>query len=49
MDLAQQRFKLFGLKGDFHNVNAEVLASQLPRGNYDLVYSFGVIHHTSNP
>jgi SAM-dependent methyltransferase len=49
MELAQQRFKLFGLNGEFHNLNAEVLAASLPDANYDLVYSFGVIHHTPNP
>jgi SAM-dependent methyltransferase len=49
MELAQQRFKLFGLKGEFHNLNAEVLASKLPQASYDLVYSFGVIHHTPDP
>lgn len=49
LDLAKKRFEVFGLKGSFHNLNAEILASELPHTNYDLVYSFGVIHHTPNP
>lgn len=49
MELAQKRFGVFGLNGRFHNLNAEVLANELPLANYDLVYSFGVIHHTPNP
>lgn len=49
LDLAKKRFEVFGLTGSFHNLNAEILASELPHSNYDLVYSFGVIHHTPNP
>ena len=49
MKLAQQRFELFGLKGRFINVNAEDLLSQLQGEKFDLIYSFGVIHHTVNP
>jgi SAM-dependent methyltransferase len=49
MKLAEQRFEVFGLKGRFINVNAEDLLSQLQGEKFDLVYSFGVIHHTVNP
>jgi SAM-dependent methyltransferase len=49
MELAEKRFRVFGLEGQFHNLNAEVLANELPKSNYDLVYSFGVIHHTPDP
>jgi SAM-dependent methyltransferase len=44
--LAQQRFALYGLEGRFHNVNAEELGAVLAPESFDLVYSFGVIHHT---
>jgi len=46
--LTQKRFETFGLKGSFFNANAEELASMVGRGGFDLVYSFGVIHHTPN-
>ena len=44
--LTRKRFETFGLKGTFHNLNAEQLTTALDRGEFDLVYSFGVIHHT---
>jgi 2-polyprenyl-3-methyl-5-hydroxy-6-metoxy-1,4-benzoquinol methylase len=46
--LTRTRFETFSLRGKFHNCNAEQLTSVLPRGEFDLVYSFGVIHHTPN-
>jgi ubiquinone/menaquinone biosynthesis C-methylase UbiE len=46
--LAQRRFEVFGLGGEFIVCNAEHLSRQLPSANFDLVYSFGVIHHTPN-
>lgn len=49
LDLARRRFGLFGLTGDFLQVNAEELASYLLPASFDLVYSFGVIHHTPRP
>lgn len=48
LDLAATRFKVFGLPGRFVACNAEQLSSQLPLSSFDLVYSFGVIHHTPN-
>lgn len=51
IDVASQRANIFGL-GDrirFHEANCEELPSVVPVDVYDLVYSFGVIHHTPNP
>lgn len=47
--IAKQRFEVFGLEGDFYQGNAEELVSFLPEQSYDLVYSFGVIHHAPDP
>jgi SAM-dependent methyltransferase len=44
--LTRKRFEVFGLDGTFFNANAEELAAMVGRGGFDLVYSFGVIHHT---
>jgi len=47
LDLAKRRFEVFGLRGKFFACNAEELANYV-QGPFDLVYSFGVIHHTPN-
>jgi SAM-dependent methyltransferase len=47
--LARRRFEVFGLTGRFVCHNAEALATALPAASFDLVYSFGVIHHTPRP
>ncbi len=47
--LAAKRFEVFGLEGKFHNCNAEQLRDVVACHSFDLVYSFGVIHHTPNP
>ena len=49
LELARQRFDVYGLQGDFHLGNAEELERVLPPAGFDLVYSFGVIHHTPHP
>lgn len=49
LDLALQRFDVLGLKGDFYLVDGEEISSIVPIDEYDLIYSFGVIHHTPNP
>lgn len=49
LELAKKRFEVYGLKGSFFHVNAEELSSIVPIESYDLIYSFGVIHHTPNP
>jgi SAM-dependent methyltransferase len=49
LDLAQKRFDVFGLKGTFRLGNAERLPALFPQQRFDLIYSFGVIHHTPSP
>src|ERR1044071_444654 len=44
--LARQRFNIFGLTGSFYHANADRLTSLIERPGFDLVYSYGVIHHT---
>lgn len=44
--LTRKRFETFGLTGTFHHANAEQLSSVVRQGGFDLVYSFGTIHHT---
>src|SRR5215472_3529612 len=48
LELAQQRIGVYGLQDQvqFYRGNAEELTSFVPVESYDLVYSFGVIHHT---
>jgi 2-polyprenyl-3-methyl-5-hydroxy-6-metoxy-1,4-benzoquinol methylase len=50
--LCSQNFKLRNLSGEFYIGNIEELDTFLPEKyklSFDLVYSFGVIHHTPNP
>lgn len=51
MELARQRAAVFGLEDRicFCPGNAEQLSTFLPVEPYDLIYSFGVIHHTPRP
>jgi SAM-dependent methyltransferase len=50
LEITKHRFALEGLKADFINGDAEQLGRLLPSGiNFDLIYSFGVIHHTPHP
>jgi len=49
IDLAKTRFKVYNKKGNFYLGNAEELNSFLPRQKFNLIYSFGVIHHSPNP
>lgn len=51
LELAKQRVEVYGL-GDrvtFYAANAEELDQVIPPAPYDLIYSFGVIHHTPHP
>jgi ubiquinone/menaquinone biosynthesis C-methylase UbiE len=45
LDLTRQRFEVYGLQGKLQLCNAEELTRDVDR-DYDLVYSFGVIHHS---
>ena len=51
LEVARQRAEVFGLQDRirFIQANAEELSSYVPIAPYDLVYSFGVIHHTPHP
>lgn len=51
MEVAKQRAKVFGLEDRirFFHGNSEQLSSIVPADKFDLVYSFGVIHHTPHP
>lgn len=49
LDLARKRFEAFGLKGDLRQMDGERLAEDFDPDSFDLVYSFGVIHHTPHP
>jgi 2-polyprenyl-3-methyl-5-hydroxy-6-metoxy-1,4-benzoquinol methylase len=51
LEVARQRAKVFGLDENirFIQANAEKLSESVPVEPYDLVYSFGVIHHTPHP
>ena len=47
--LAEKRFGVFDQAGVFYSGNAEELSSFVPVQTYDLIYSFGVIHHSPHP
>ncbi|CAN5768525.1 hypothetical protein BH24ACI3_BH24ACI3_01100 [soil metagenome] len=49
--IAKKRAEVFGLtdKIEFYEANAERLADFIPEEEYDLIYSFGVIHHSPHP
>ena len=47
IEIANQRFKVFGLEGRIFQANIEEL-DNINDENFDLIYSFGVLHHTPN-
>lgn len=50
LELTKKRFELFGLKANFFLGNAEELDTILPQNEkFDLIWSFGVIHHSPHP
>jgi 2-polyprenyl-3-methyl-5-hydroxy-6-metoxy-1,4-benzoquinol methylase len=46
--LSKQRFEVFDLHGEFHNVDMTDTDALAKLGTFDLVYSYGVIHHFPN-
>ena len=51
LELARKRIEVYGLQDQvrFYSGSAEELNQFLPIESYDLIYSFGVIHHTPHP
>lgn len=49
LSLAQQRLQVYGLPGSFYHCDAEHLTDTVPVEPYDLVFTWGVIHHSPNP
>jgi SAM-dependent methyltransferase len=51
LEVAQQRIRVYGLEDQarFYHGNAEEMTSVVPVESFDLVFSFGVIHHTPSP
>ena len=51
LELALKRVEVYGLQDQvgFYSGSAEELSSFVPVEAYDLIYSFGVIHHTPHP
>lgn len=50
LDICKKRFETYGLNARFILGNIEHLSELLGDGEtFDLIYSFGVIHHTENP
>lgn len=51
LEVAKARAAVFGFEDRirFYQANAERLSDVVPIETYDLVYSFGVIHHTPEP
>ena len=48
LKLAKKRFDVYQMQGKFFSGNAEHLSTFVPIKTYDLIYSFGVIHHSPN-
>jgi SAM-dependent methyltransferase len=51
LELARKRVRVYGLQDQVQSYSgsAEELSSFVPVESYDLIYSFGVIHHTPHP
>lgn len=49
LELCRKRLECYNLNAKLYCGNAENLSNIIPVEPYDLIYSFGVIHHTPNP
>jgi len=49
LELTRQRFDVYDYPGRFYQGNAEHLTDFVPIQPYDLVFTWGVIHHSPNP
>jgi SAM-dependent methyltransferase len=49
LKISKQRIGVYGYEADIHFANAETLSDYIEVKPYDLIYSFGVLHHTPNP
>ena len=49
MEITKKRFEVYGLTATFIIIDGEKLSTVLPEKHFDLVYSFGVIHHIPHP
>ena len=49
LNITKKRFEVYGQKGTLLHANAEELSNFLPEQKFDLIYSFGVIHHSPQP
>jgi SAM-dependent methyltransferase len=47
--LSKKRIEVYGFDADVRYADAEKLSDYLPSSKFDLIYSFGVLHHTPNP
>jgi 2-polyprenyl-3-methyl-5-hydroxy-6-metoxy-1,4-benzoquinol methylase len=49
VEITKKRFEVYGKEADIIAGNAEDLSKYIEPQTFDLIYSFGVIHHTPNP
>lgn len=49
LKIAKKRAEVFNLPIKFYHADAEQISKIVPLDTYDLIYSFGVIHHTPHP
>lgn len=49
LEITKKRLALYSLRAHLYIANAEELSHEIPAEIFDLVYSFGVLHHTPHP
>jgi len=49
LKLTEKRVSVYGFNADLRYANAENLSEYINPTKFDLIYSFGVLHHTPNP